>query len=339
MKHRLMLSAATAALLAAPLTFAAHADTTITSNTKSALSTSSAGNITIQAGGGVSIKAAGPAVTINSNNFVENQGGISNVNTSSAIGVEVNTTSGNIVNSTGLLNLGGITLTGPGAGKSAILVAGGNTFFAPITLTTVTSTAGAAPTTVAGSSVQVQGDQSNLFTLVQGTTIDGNVVMGGSLGLTRSQNSTTAGDTAIDIEGNLQGNLLFGQGAVVTAIGNQARDMVILGPISPCQNNASVGYTCANSGTALASTGSFLNFGSITAIGVQVPSHKLEGDFESGSAVVIGNSVAGGFYNAGPSTGTTTIPTATISGNGDIATSSSGGTVFSPTLLIDPSQS
>ena len=53
-----MLSAATAALLAAPLTFAARADTTITDNTKTALNTTTAGNITIQAGGGVEIKAA-----------------------------------------------------------------------------------------------------------------------------------------------------------------------------------------------------------------------------------------------------------------------------------------
>ena len=36
----------------------------------------------------------------------------------------------------------------------------------------------------------------------------------------------------------------------MTSIGNQARGMVILGPISACVNNAGVGYTCANSGTA-----------------------------------------------------------------------------------------
>ncbi|HEX4105741.1 MAG TPA: autotransporter outer membrane beta-barrel domain-containing protein [Rhizomicrobium sp.] len=338
MKHRLMLSAATAALLAAPLTLAAHADTTITNNTKTALDSTTAGNITIQAGGGVEIKASSPAVTIDSNNFLTNEGGISNENTSSAIGVLVNTTSGNIVNSTGILNLGAISLTGDGAGKAGIIVEGGNTFFAPITLETITTTAGSAATTVTGSSVQVEGDESNAFTLVQGTTIDGDVVMAGSLGVTRSLNSTAAGDTAVDLEGNLQGNLLIAQGAAVTAIGNQARGFVILGPISPCQDNASLSYTCANSGTALASTGGFYNFGGISVVGVQVPNHRLQDDFESGSAVVIADSVAGGFLNAGPSTGNTTILTATISGNGDIAATSSGS-VFSPVLLIDPSQS
>jgi len=333
-----MLSAATAALLAAPLTLAAHADTTITNNTKTVLDTTTAGNITIQAGGGVEIKAASPAVTIDTNSFLENLGGISNVNTSSAVGVEVNTSTGNLVNSTGILNLGSISLSGPGSGKAAIIVEGGNTFFAPITLETVTTSAGSAATTVTGSSIAVEGDESNVFTLVQGTTIDGDVIMAGSLSLTRGLNSTVAGDTAMDIEGNLQGNVLIAQGASVASIGNQARGFVILGPISPCVNNAGVGYTCANSGTALASTGGFYNFGTISVIGVQAPNRRLQNDFESGSAVVIANSVAGGFLNAGPSTGNTTIPTATLSGNGDIAATSSGQ-VFSPVLLIDPSQS
>lgn len=333
-----MLSAATAALLAAPLTIAARADTTITTNTKSALDTTTAGNITIQAGGDVEIKAASPAVTIDSNNSLVNEGAISNANTSSAIGVEVNTSSGNIVSSTGIANLGAIDLSGNGSGKAGIIVEGGNTFFAPISLEVIETTAGSAATTVAGSSVQVEGDESNAFTLVQGTTIDGDVVIAGSVAVSRSVNSTIAGDTAVDIEGNLQGNFELAEGASVTAIGNQSRAMVILGPISACQNNASAGYTCANSGTTLASTGGFYNFGTISAIGVQVPNHRLQNDFESGSAVVIANSVAGGFLNAGPSTGNTSIPTASISGNGDIAASGSGQ-IFSPTLLIDPGQS
>ena len=333
-----MLSAATAALLAASLTIAARADTTITTNTKDAITTTTDGNITIQAGGGVELKATGPAVTINSNNFLINEGAISNLNTSSAIGVEVDTTAGNIVNSTGLLNLGAISLTGDGAGKSAIIIEGGNTFFAPVTLETIETTAGSAATTVSGSTVEVTGDESNAFTLVQGTTIDGDLVIAGAMGVSRSLNSTIPGDTAMDLEGNLQGNFVLAEGASVTAVGNQSRAMVILGPISACQNNAGVGYTCANSGTAAASTGVFANFGTISAIGVQVPSHRLQGDFESGSAVVIANSISGGFLNGGPSTGNASIPTASISANGDIESTGSGQ-IFSPTLLIDPSQS
>ncbi len=105
--------------------------------------------------------------------------------------------------------------------------------------------------------------------------------------------------------------------------------MFILGPISPCVDNAGVGYTCANGGTAAGVERRLRQFrhhhggrhaGSPIASG---------GNFESGSAMVIANSVAGGFFNAGPSTCNGTIATATISGNGDIGATSSG-TVFSP---------
>jgi hypothetical protein len=332
-KHRLMLSAATAALLAAPLMIsAARAATTITDTRKDAINTTTLGDITISTGG-VDIKAASPAVTINSNNFLLNQGSISNQNTAGAIGILVDTTAGDIVNSSGITNLGSINLTGDGTGKSAMVIQGGHTFFAPITFSNVVSVVGS---TVAGSSVSVLGDSSNIFTLVQGTTIDGDVTMGGTMVLSASDKSTTFGNTAIDIEGNLQGNFIIGQGASLTSVGNQARGIVILGPITACVNNAGNGYTCANSGTATASTGTFANFGSITVFGTINPNRK-GGNFESGSAVVIGNSIAGGFLNAGPSTSNGVTPTASISGNGDIINSSSGS-VFAPTVLIDPSQ-
>ncbi|MES2254147.1 MAG: autotransporter outer membrane beta-barrel domain-containing protein [Pseudomonadota bacterium] len=332
-KHRLMLSAATAALLAAPLMIsAARAATTITDTRKDAINTTTLGDITITTGG-VDIKAASPAVTINSNNFLLNQGSISNQNTAGSIGILVDTTAGDIVNSSGVTNLGSINLTGDGTGKSAMVIQGGHTFFAPITFNNIVSVVGS---TVAGSSVSVLGDSSNIFTLVQGTTIDGDVTMGGTMVLSASEKSTTFGNTAIDIEGNLQGNFIIGQGASLTSVGNQARGIVILGPITACVNNAGNGYTCANSGTAAASTGTFANFGSITVFGTINPNRK-GGNFESGSAVVIGNSIAGGFLNAGPSTSNGVTPTASISGNGAII-NSSNGSLFAPVVLIDPSQ-
>ena len=336
-KHRLMLSAATAALLAAPFAISpAHADTTITSTQKSAINTATDGNITITTGG-VSIKAQGPAIIINSNNFLINNGSISNTDTAGAIGIGVDTSAGNIVSSGGISNLGGLDLTGNGTGKSALLIGGGHTYFAPIIFSTVNTTAGGAVTGVSGSSISVVGDSSNLVTLVQGTTIDGDVNLGGSMTLAASNKSTTRGNTAIDLEGNLNGNFVLSPLSTLTSIGNQARAIVILGPIAPCADNAGAGYTCANSGTAAASTGTFANFGTITAVGTTFPNRK-GGNFESGSAIVIGNSIAGGFFNAGPSTSNGTTPTAVISGNGDL-TNSGTTQVFSPVLLIDPSQS
>ena len=77
-----MLSAAAAALSAAaffPASLsAALADTTISNATSTILATSSSGNISIDTGGSINTKAAAPLVTLNSNNFVLNQGNLIN---------------------------------------------------------------------------------------------------------------------------------------------------------------------------------------------------------------------------------------------------------------------
>src|ERR1019366_8425604 len=160
-----MLSAATAALLAAPFAISpARADTTITSTLKSPINTTTDGNITITSGG-VDIKAQGAAVTINSSNFLASQGSISNTNTAGAVGIAVDTSAADIVNSSGIVNLGGINLTGNGTGKSALLIEGSHTFFAPITFSTVTTTAGGTVSSISGSSVAAVGDSSNIVTL------------------------------------------------------------------------------------------------------------------------------------------------------------------------------
>src|ERR1700761_6437785 len=99
-----MLSAAMAALVAGA-TFAARADTDIGANqTSPALTTSNVGNITIELGGEILVKTAAPAVTINSNNFLSNTGAIDNLGTSGASGILVDTSAGNLVNSTGIYN-------------------------------------------------------------------------------------------------------------------------------------------------------------------------------------------------------------------------------------------
>jgi hypothetical protein len=330
-----MLSAAATALLAAPLAVSAvRAETTITDTRKSPINTTTAGDITINSGG-VEIKAVGPAVTVNSNNFLINQGVISNQNTAGAVGIMVDTSAGDIVSTNGIASIGNINLTGDGTGKSGILIQGGHTYYAPITFATVSSTVGTAGS-IAGSSISVVGDGSNIFTLVKGTTIDGDVTMGGSMVASASDKSQSLGNTAIAVEGTLNGNFIIGQSAALTAVGNQARGIAILGNMAPCADNAGLSYTCANAGTANASTGAFANFGTIQVIGTLNPNRK-GGNFQSGSAVIIGSSVAGGFYNAGPSTSNGSTPNAAITGNGDLFSGSSGS-VFAPVVLIDPSQ-
>ena len=127
-KHHLMLSAAAAALLAA-LT-AARADTEISTSTSTALDTTTSGNITIDSTGGVGVQTATtPAVTINSNNFVLNNGFISNTGTDSAVGILIDTTNGSLQPpATGFASTGTIDLGGGGSSKKGIWITGGHTF-------------------------------------------------------------------------------------------------------------------------------------------------------------------------------------------------------------------
>ena len=135
-KHRLMLSAAAAALLATPWLIAGvRADTEISSQTKSALSTATSGNITIETNGSVDISTSSvAAITINSNNSLANNGSISNTDVDNATGILIDTTAGNIVAPGVLINNGSIDLSGKGAGKTGILISGGNIYFGSIDL-------------------------------------------------------------------------------------------------------------------------------------------------------------------------------------------------------------
>ena len=186
-------------------------------------------------------------MTVNSNNFLENLGSISNTDTTGGTGILIDTTAGNIVNSTGVFNVGGINVTGNGTGKAALAIIGGNTFFGPITFSEVaqTSTIGSTSTTTAlqESSVNVQGDQSSTLFQAQNATIDGNISLGGVVTLSPSKNSSANGATPMELDGNVQGNVVLDNTTNMQNVGNQARGIVILGPISHCQDNASLGCT------------------------------------------------------------------------------------------------
>ena len=116
----------------------------------------------------------------------------------------------------------------------------------------------------------------------------------------------------MELDGNLQGNLVFDNTSNLNNIATQARGVVILGPISPCVDNAGLGYTCATAstavvgGTTLGNVGAFVNGGTIRVLGTSTPSTKITTNPESAEAVVIGNSIAGGFYNNGPATANST---------------------------------
>ena len=328
-KHRLMLSAAAAALLAAAMAVAARADTEISTNTSTALTTSTSGNIVIDAGGSVSIAIAGtPAVTLNSNNSVINNGSISNGNTDTGIGLSIDTSGGNIL-SQGFASTGTIDLSGNGTSKRGIVIQGGNTFYGPITLTDLTAVAltGAAAATQASSMV-VQGDGSAGFLLVQGTKVTSNILLGGG-GIVQdaSTGSTASNSIIVDLDGTVNGNFVLQSG--LSGVGPGMVGLQELGGIHSCASDTSIpsGFTCPSS-----SGGSFIQAGTISLIGTSTPDTR-GGNPEAGSAVIIGGSIDGGFINTGPGTSNNLSPAA-IASAGLIVSG-----VTQPTLIIDPLKS
>ena len=328
-KHRLMLSAAAAALLTAVVA-SAHADTEISNATSTALSTSSSGNIVIDASGSVGINnSTTSAITLNSNNTVTSNGAISNANIDSGVGVVIDTTGGSILSSSGFISTGTIDVGGNGTSKRGIVIQGGNTFYGPISLTTLSVTALTGATAVASSSALiVQGDASAAFLLTQGTKVTSNILLGGG-GIVQnaSVNSTASNSIMVDLDGTLNGNLLIAGG--LSGVGPGLTGIQIMGGINSCASDtgAPSGFTCPTS-----SGGSFINAATISLVGTQAYNTRGNNP-EAGSAIVIASSIAGGFLNAGPGT-SSNIGTAVISSSGLLASG-----VSQPTILIDPTRS
>ena len=326
-KHRLMLSAAAAALLATPFAGRAVSAATEISNTvNTTQTTATTGDLTIDSNGGISVRQLGPAVIINSSNFVINSGSISNTGNDGAIGYEIDTSGGDLTPSaSGLANIGGVDLSGNGSGKTGVLVHGGHTYFGGINLLPVITTVGT--TTNSGSTFIVQGDNGYIFALAQDTTVGGNILLGGTMSLIPAKNSQQSGATAIEIDGTVNGNVVVPAGSTLSVEGSQSRGIAILGTINACAPGAGAGCTVGND------FGNFTNSGSINVTGTTTPNSKGN-NIESGSAVTIANSIAGGFLNNGPSTSNGATVSASIIGNGDVSS-----TIFSPAVLIDPSRS
>ncbi|MCU1386500.1 MAG: hypothetical protein JWL71_5197, partial [Acidobacteria bacterium] len=329
-RHHLMLSAAAAALLAAGVTMA-RADTEISTNTSTALTTSTSGNITIDSTGGVGIATSTtPAITINSNNFVLNNGFIANNGVDGGIGVKIDTTGGVLFPpATGFASTGTIDLGGSGTSKEGIWITGGGTYYGAITLTSLTtSTLTGTSFASQNSSILVKGDNSTAFLLDAGTTVTSNILFGGGgILYNASDNSTASNSIMVFLNGTVNGNVIINSALSGTGAGLVGFET--LGGIHSCLSDtaAPAGFTCPTG-----STGALINAGSISLIGISFPSSRGNNP-ESGSALIIGNSVDGGFINSGPGT----------SNNSTVAVISSAGLVSSgvvqPTVLIDPTKS
>jgi hypothetical protein len=150
-----MLSAATVALLSG----SALADTDITKQVTTPINTATDGNITIESDGSVVVTTNPPtvaAVTINSNDIVNNEGMISYKGITDAIGVELVTGHTGEYETTGTIDM-----TGSGTGKTGILISGPPSDTASGTFTGVIPAGGTSPVAIdleADSIVKVQGD-------------------------------------------------------------------------------------------------------------------------------------------------------------------------------------
>ncbi len=328
-KHRLMLSAAAAALLTAALAVAAaRADTEVSTATSTALDTTTGGNIVIDSTGAINISQAAVAViTLNSANSVTNSGGLSNT-ADGGYGVVIDTTSGNLL-STGFTSAGSIDLSGSGTNKRGIIIQGGHTFYGPITLTDLNVVDLTGATSVAQSSaLVVQGDGSAAFLLVQGTTVTSNILLGGGgISQSASVNSTASNSIMVDLDGTLNGNFI--NSGSLTGIGPNIIGVQTVGGIHSCASDTAqpAGFTCPTS-----SGGSFINAGQISLIG-STTFNSRGNNPEAGSAVVIGGSIDGGFLNTGPGTSSNTTQ-ASIASSGLVVSG-----VSQPTVDIDPSTS
>jgi hypothetical protein len=325
-----MLSAAAAALLAAAMAVVpVRADTEISTATSTPLSTSSAGNIVIDATGTVNITTASTApITIDSASSVTNNGAISNANTDSALGVLIDTSGGNLVSS-GFASTGTIDLGGGGANKLGIVIQGGNTYYGPISLTTLTATSITGVTAATQqSALVVQGDSSAALLLVQGTKVTSNILLGGG-GIVQNStvNSTASNSIMVDLDGTVNGDVIIQGG--MSGVGAGMIGLETLGGIHSCASDTSApaSFTCPSS-----SGGSLANAATISLIGTSTPSSR-GGNAEAGSAVIIGGSIDGGFINTGPGTSNNFAP-AVIASAGLIVSG-----VTQPTILIDPNKS
>jgi len=304
-KRALMLSAAVAALLSGH----AMADTTITTKVTSPQFTSNDGDITITSDGQVTVTTSpptSPAVDINSDAIVTNQGLISYQGDGSATGVELTTGfTGEFISS------GKIDLTGTGTGKNGLLISGVPGDPNSGTFTGIIPTGGVLPLAInlqSGSSLSLQGDDSIGINQLSGTTIDGNIDIAGTVSVVPTSSTSTSTTTGhvigINLGGTLDGSLDIETGGIIQATGEGSQGVQILGPV----------------------TGSVINNGTIQAIGTLRVNQANPNQPQAGTALGIGGSVLQGIYNAGPATLTdTTTARGVISTAGD-----------APTLIINP---
>lgn len=329
-KHLSMLFAAAFALLAGPayancpVTTPASTCLDVTTVLKSPITTATADgaskpdNIFIESKGGVSVHVGSAAVTVNSSNYLTNDGTISNNNTSSAEGIVINPNGGTI-DTTLLQSEGGpfginqdgtIDLTGSGTGKVGVFLNDG-TMIGPITLDSQ-------------SVMNVHGDGSAGLSIgstgvLQAVSDSSALNIDGTMTITPSNPSAltnAAPSSLVNLETGsvVNGNVLIGSTAVLSSTGAGAQGVILSGSICDITG-------CGGSNTT-GDNGSVINSGTISVSGLATSTTKKGVRPESGSALIINGKIEGAFINDGPQAVGSATANAVIEGNG--FTSSSG---------------
>ncbi|HEV2649626.1 MAG TPA: hypothetical protein VGU69_00080, partial [Rhizomicrobium sp.] len=301
-KRVLMLSAATAAVLAGPAL--AAGPTTITTVQDKVVATSTTGDLTINSGGGIKGGTSTAAlITIDSSNTVENAGVLTATADTTPVGFLIDASK----NAVGSLDNGGtLDMTASGTTKRGVYfsaVNGVGSFTGPITFDS-------------SSVVKIVGDSSTAMYFDAGTILNGDVTMDGTVTMTRASGTSSTTTSSIGIGqflGTINGNVTLD--GTLSAVGAGTSGIAVLGSINGC--NTAVVTGCTEIGT-------LANEGTLTVTGISTRS--ISGvNPESDAALVVQGSIAGGIVNDGPTAAGTATAVASMTANG----------TANPTILIE----
>ncbi len=347
-KCALMLTAATAALMSGGSAFAQCTITPTPTANNTSISTEittpvdtacadagNAGNIIIVASTGSVQLSTDPfttaAVTIDSSNTVTNNNIISYTGVSDAVAVQIDAGgyTGQLMNASG----GQINIEGSGVDETGILVA------LPTGATSGTFTGEVIPTfgtdlvaidLAVGSSITMSGTGSFAIQTQPNTQVVGDIVIAGTLTMTPT--STTAVTTDTQQTAILIGEPTTNPGSAYAMIGNIE---IISGGAVSVSGEGATGIDIQGG-----IQGAIINGGELSVFGTATPNTAANADDpESGTALIIANSVTGGIVNEGPTDQITgpSIPSATVSSTGAAPTidiSSGANTVSAVPITI-----
>ncbi len=316
-KRALLLTAATVALLSGQ---AWAATDTITTKVTTPLKTSTAGTGSTHADIDLSSVTSGskttygtielsspsgtpPAVEIDSSNIVKldaTSNTITYSNVSNAVGIQADQG-----NQGEIVSAGTLTLIGSGTDKVGIRIGDPNTAVGTFTgVSDADNSYSAGEVTAlnleAGSAINILGDGSTGMILTAGNTVTGDLIFAGDMSVTSSTATGTPGAvTAIAIGGSdttastVNGNIVIDTTGIIEAVGPGAQGLEVLGQIN----------------------GAIINKGILEAKGSSSLS-ATKTNPNSGSAIIISDSVTGGLVNFGPSSNTDATGVAEITASG-----------------------